>query len=297
MSAGRVGILATPDGAGSFTNGSVRMFPGNASIVHTLTDNATTGSPSNVVATTRVLENNAIVATLVCTSKSGRSCPVTLLLSDTNENHYNVDQEAGAAADSSVVWWRKENIHEALNPASASGSCDPHMPLQSVERTFAVDAHDNLAMANGSCLWYDPVTSPGMITSGDCTQPQGGWKWAGNASQGDIVHTASSTCLTSSLVLGACGATPWAQSPSGSANASHVYLSNTKGCIVVRPDNNNNTLGVALGVADASGVLVRGKTARVSITDASAGVTLSLSLKSGDAYTVLVGLQTLRDIG
>ena len=54
---------------------------------------------------------------------------------------------------------------------------------------------------------------------------------------------------------------------------------------------------VALGVADASGVLVRGKTARVSITDASAGVTLSLSLKSGDEYTVLVGLQTLRDIG
>jgi hypothetical protein len=53
------------------------MFPGNASIAHSLTD--ATGS-STVAATTRVLENNAVVTTLVCTSKSGAACPVELLL-------------------------------------------------------------------------------------------------------------------------------------------------------------------------------------------------------------------------
>jgi hypothetical protein len=66
---------------------------------------------------------------------------------------------------------------------------------------------------------------------------------------------------------------------------------------VVVPDNNNNTLGVAMGVADAAGALVPGKVARVSPTDASAGITLSLSLTAGAEYTLVVGLQTLRDLG
>jgi hypothetical protein len=78
-----------------------------------------------------------------------------------------------------------------------------------------------------------------------------------------------------------------------------VYLQTVakSGCLVVVPDNNNNTLGVSLGIADPTGTLVKGKTARVDATDASAGITLSLSLKSGTEYTLLVGLQTLRDIG
>jgi hypothetical protein len=62
------------------------------------------------------------------------------------------------------------------------------------------------------------------------------------------------------------------------------------------PDNNNNTLGVSVGVADSSGSLVKGTAAAVS-GDPSAGITLSLSLASGAEYTLLVGLQTLRDIG
>jgi len=36
-----------------------------------------------------------------------------------------------------------------------------------------------------------------------------------------------------------------------------------KDCLVVVPDNNNNTLGVALGVADADGSLVQGTAAQV----------------------------------
>jgi len=200
------------------------------------------------------------------------------------------------------VWWRKENLHEALNAAYV-GSCDPHVALQSVERSFTVAADGALKMVNGSCLWTDESAAPGMITSGDCDHPQGGWKWTGSASKGEIVHTASSKCLSASLSLGACGTTPWAQAPSASANASQVYLSTASGknkgtgCLVVVPDNNNNTLGVAVGVADAAGSLLPGKTARVSANDTSAGVSLSLSLKSGMEYTVLVGLQTLRDIG
>jgi hypothetical protein len=292
LSAGRVGFTITPPGTGAIANGSVHMFPGNASIVHTLT--GPTGDAS-VSATTRVLENNVIVTTLKCTSKSGGECPTTVLLSDTNKNHYGVDQYVGASPDNDLVWFRKENLHASLNPAYV-GSCDPHLPLQSTERRFTVGAGGDLRMVNGSCLWYDESTAPGMITSGACSQPQGGWKWNGNASMGDIVHTASSKCLLGAS-LGACGSTPWAQAPSGSANASHVYLNTSKGCLVVVPDNNNNTLGVALGVADAEGSLVRGKTARVNETEASAGITLSLSLKSGVEYTLLVGLQTLRDIG
>ena len=184
------------------------------------------------------------------------------------------------------MWWRKENLHEALNAAYV-GSCDPHVALQSVERSFTVAADGALKMVNGSCLWSDESAAPGMITSGDCDHPQGGWKWTGSASKGEIVHTASSKCLSGSLSLGACGTTPWAQAPSGSANASQVHLSTGSGknkgtgCLVVVPDNNNNTLGVAVGVADATGSLLPGKTARVSANDTSAGVSLSLSLKSG----------------
>ena len=180
------------------------------------------------------------------------------------------------------------------------------MPLQSTERAFVVDADGRLAMANGSCLWYDEVAAPGMVTSGACAPPSGAWAWNGSAARGDIVFVASpssSSCLVvgkgSSLVLGACGSAPWAQVPAGDGNASHVFLAAAggAGCVVVVPDNNNNTLGVAVGVADASGMLVSGAAARVSPTDPSAGMTLSLSLAPGVEYTLIVGLQTLRDMG
>lgn len=296
LSAGRVGILVTPPGAGAAVNGSVHMFPGNASIVHTLTDSA---GGASVAATTRVLENNVIVTTLTCASSTaGGACPATLLLSDTNRNYFGVQQTVGVAPDSTLVWWRKENLHAALNPAYI-GSCDPHLPLQSVERRFTIaPGSGDLRMVNGSCLWADEATASSLVTSGSCAAPQGGWRWTGNSSGGDIVHTASAKCLSASLSLGACGSMPWAQAPSGSDNSSEVYLSSgAKGCLVVVPDNNNNTLGVAVGLADDSGALVPGKVARVSATDPSAGVTLSLSLKVGVEYTVLVGQQTLRDIG
>ena len=298
LSAGRVGILITPPGSDNTRplNGSVHMFPGNASLAHTLTDHA---GENTVTATTRVLENNVVVTTLMCTSKSGAACPATLLLSDTDNNHFGVEQTVGfAAAGSNLVWWRKENLHAALNPAYV-GSCDPHLPLQSVERRFTIGAGGDLRMVNGSCLYISasPPQQPTIITSGACGASNE-WKWTGDATAGDIVHTASAKCLSASLSLGACGATPFAQVPSGSSNASEVYVSaGSKGCLVVVPDNNNNTLGVALGVADAEGALVRGKTALVSTTTPHQGVTLSLSLKSGAEYTLIVGLQTLRDMG
>jgi hypothetical protein len=169
LSAGRVGFLVTPPGSGNVVNGSVHMFPGNASIAHTLTAPA---GDASLTATTRVLENNAVVTTLVCMSKSGGACPATLLLSDTNGNHYGVEQSVGASSANDLVWWRKENLHAALNPAYL-GSCDPHLPLQSTERVFTVDsAHGDLRMANGSCLWSDEAAAPGIITSGACAAPQ-----------------------------------------------------------------------------------------------------------------------------
>lgn len=166
MSAGRVGILTTPPHAGTTVNGTVQVFPSNASVHSSLTDGA---GDATVVTTTRVLENNAIVTTLVCTSKSGGACPTTLLLSDTDKNHFGVPQAAGGSPDNTLVWLQKSNLHNALNPAYL-GSCDPHVPLQSVERRFTVGAGGDLRMANGSCLW--PVSNDSIITSGDCTHPQ-----------------------------------------------------------------------------------------------------------------------------
>lgn len=306
LSAGRVGFAITPPGAGTTVNASIHMFPGNASIVHTLNDPS---GDASVSATTRVLESNVIATELVCTSKLGGVCPTKLLLSDTNNNHFAVDQSVGSSPDRDLVWWRKENLHQALNPAYV-GSCDPHVPLQSTERRFTVGASGDLRMANGSCLWYDEYVAQDIITSGACSQPQGSWKWVGNASNGDVVHYPSSKCLmagdggVSKLKVGACGSMPWTQAPSGSANASHVYLAHSAGrgastpqCLIVVPDNNNNTLGVALGITDAQGSLLKGEIARVDEEEASAGISLSVSLRAGARYTLLVGVQTLRDTG
>lgn len=295
LSAGRVGLLVVPAGAGAATNGSVAIFPGNASIVHALTSSG----GASLVGATRVLENNVVATTLTCASASGGACTATLLLSDTDANHFHVAQDAGAASDGSLLWWRKENLHSALNPAYL-GSCNPLLPLQSVERSFTVDATGALAMANGSCLWSDEGAAPGIVTAGACAAPQGVWAWKGPPAAGDIVHVASARCLSGgpggALTLGACGPTPaWSQLPTGGG----MYLNATsgQGCVIVVPDNNNNTLGVAVGVADASGNLVRGTASRVSPADPSAGVTLSLTLAAGAEYTLLVGLQTLRDLG
>ena len=302
LSAGRVGILLQPPGTGPTANASVTMFPGNASITHALSSSG----GGSVVGATRVLENNAVVTTLTCTSPTGAPCPLTLLLSDTDANLYKVGQATGAEPDGSLVWWRKENLHSALNPAYL-GPCDPRLPLQSTERAFTVEpATGALALANGSCLWSDEASSPGMVTVGACAAPHGAWVWNGTAGSGNIVHTASAMCLGAlpkGLVLGPCGAAPWAQLPVMDGNASHAFFignssaGSSAGCIVAVPDNNNNTLGVALGVADASGSLLKGTTASVSASDPSAGITLTLSLASGAPYTLLVGLQTLRDFG
>ena len=99
LSAGRIGILLTPSDSGAASvNASVEMYPGNSTLMSTLI-----GSAGTVTASTRVLENNAVVTTLVCTSKSGAACPVELLLSDTDGNHYGVSQDAGAAPDNKLV--------------------------------------------------------------------------------------------------------------------------------------------------------------------------------------------------
>jgi hypothetical protein len=301
LSAGRVGILVIPAGAAETdrTNGTVAMFPGNSSIVHSLV--APGGAA--VAGSTRVLENNVLATTLVCRSPSGGACNVTVRLSDTNGNVYGVAQGLGASPDGTLVWWRKENLHTALNPAYL-GSCNPNLPLQSTERVFTVAAGSgNIVMANHSCLWSDEAAAPGMVTVGACVAPQGVWSWNGSTARGDIVHVASAMCLTATkggqVALGTCGTAPWSQLPAGDGNSSNVFISAAggAGCIVAVPDNNNNTLGVALGVADATGSLVSGTVERVSPTNPAEGITLSLSFASGAEYTLLVGLQTLRDIG
>ncbi len=259
MSAGRVGIHIDPAGGMiPSINGTVSMSPGNASISSSLVDAA--GGNAAVHLRTRVLENNVILTTLVCTSiDEAKGCTATFLLSDTDKNFYGLAQQSGASSDSAVIWWRKENLHATLNPAYL-GSCDPRVPLQSVERRFTVGGadEDDLRMFNQSCLWPSSSgngTSAVMtLTSGSCDEPNGHFKWIGG---GHILHVASNRCLSTSLKLVACVTTspPWKKVPSGGNNASVFYIAAATGdeeedqCMIVVPDNNNNTLGVALGLA------------------------------------------------
>ena len=174
LSAGRVGILLAPPAldagaapaSAAGLNASVEMFPGNASIVHTLTSGSAT-----VSATTRVLENNAVVTTLLCTAASGGACPVELLLSDTDENFFKVGQEAGAAPDGSLVWWRKENLHEALNGACESTTSLSNPPSRTISGSILTDCHvwlQTSAPATRTCLyslWSAASLSAQMVPS------------------------------------------------------------------------------------------------------------------------------------
>ena len=132
LSAGRVGIRAP---AGSY-NGSVQQRMSRGALSHALTSAAL-----DIVAETVVSEGNVILTTLSCQPKAGgaATCPLVLSLSDTNSNHFAVEQATGTAAAGTLIWWRKENLHEALNPAYL-GTCDPLTVLQSTQRAFVAGA-------------------------------------------------------------------------------------------------------------------------------------------------------------
>jgi hypothetical protein len=77
------------------------------------------------------------------------------------------------------------------------------------------------------------------------------------------------------------------------------FLQSAGGCLVAVPDNSNNTIVTAVSVIDETGSLVRSKTpaTAVNASHVDRGVTATVSLKSGATYTIVVAVQTLRDIG
>lgn len=265
--------------------------------------------------------NNIVITTLSCNA-GGPACPIDVTLSDSSNNDHRLQTYAGVdqsrsvchtpsthaqpslqdiafhAADASVtaaydslhsgsVWWRKENVHEASNPAYV-GSCDPFDALFSVERSFVVSTTDSmLSMNNGSCLWLDdPGASSSTVSTGSCNAPQGKWKWVphnegkeqyATNGTGDIVYAGlgvkedegsdSELCLSAHPGRGnvglavdgtGCGKGQWTFGI-GTVNSSLTqgYLglspsvgAHATGCLVVVPDNSNNTLAVATSLID-----------------------------------------------
>jgi hypothetical protein len=339
LSAGKIALRGP---AGDY-NGSVQQRMGEAALWHTLR-----GSVAQITAKTAVLENNVVHTTVVCEAPA--PCPLELTLSDTNRNHFRTTQTAGRAlalaggGSGSAVWWRKENLHDgqAINPAYL-GSCDPFQLLQSTQRSFVVGGNSSssnrLSMANGSCLWLadGANASDVLLSTGDCSQPQGCWEWrqhasaatddrTGGGAAGDIVHcgdasaahgqAAGATCLGAevhgrgasfTLSADACGQRLWSLNSSSGPASGYLALRSSLSvggpasskCMVVVPDNTNNSLGVALAVANtATGEILKAQTLSVvNDSDPSYGMALSVTLAPGVNYSVLTALQTLRDIG
>jgi hypothetical protein len=335
LSAGRVGVR----GPTHRYNGTVQQRIGSGALTHTLRSEAVTLTSETVIS-----EGNVILTSLRCDARGATAtsepptCAVALSLSDTNSNHFRVGQSTGSASGAggggSVIWWRKENLHQAINPAYL-GSCDPLRVLQSTQREFRVDPHTSrLSMANGSCMWaHDDTTGaarggPVTVTTGACSQPRGCWEYrAGDIlycgdSSGSAYTSQTQRCLGASstaqhssfsatapalfsLSPQACGQKLWALNQSEGRGRGFLSLRSGRGtgagsnsCLVVIPDNANNTLGVAVGMAEsATGRLVEGTPSVANSTDPSGGMVLMLELHSGVNYTMLTALQTLRDIG
>ena len=229
---------------------------------------------------------------------------------------------------SGSVWWRKENVHAASNAAYV-GSCDPFVALFSVERSFVVSKTDSiLAMNNGSCLWLDnPGANSSTVSTGSCSAPQGKWKWVSNStgnSTGDIVYVGakmgvdgspeSKICLSVHSDRGihivadasGCGAGQWTfgiETVNSTLTKGYLGVSSGGGCLIVVPDNSNNTLAVATLLVDvktgkppASLKLKPVETPGPSLLgNVSSGFTVIL--EPGGDYVLLTALLTLRDIG
>lgn len=282
---------------------------GQARLEHTL---ASLDNTTVVTGQTIAGENgtNAVLTTVTCTQTNGQDCQVTLTLRDCCRNNGGFPERYGGSK--SGIFFRKENLHSATNPAY-SGSCDANVLYYNVERSFQVDSSSGaLSMVNGSCLWVlDPDNAThSAITTGSCDQPQGKFVmqhngtivWAG-AAQG------ASLCLTSSVSLAPCSSssTTWTISTNASmpgylypASSSASVGDGGSNCVMVVPDNSNNTVSTAAMVfeRDSGAVVTAAKDpAPVNSSAIDQGIAYTVSLKSGVTYVVVSAVLTLRDIG
>ena len=324
-------VSAEDDAATEGWKGNVTQDLGNAKLLASLA-----GSNATVTAETIVTENNnnAVLTKVVCTMPGGVDCPVTITIADCCGNQKA--NKTGGSAGGSGVWIRKENLNDAVNAAQA-GSCNPDELHYNVQRTFSVDpVTQAFTMQNGSCPWVldaqDPTTS--AITTGDCGSPQGKWTfrqgnntsshtygtearggdsanitgqvvWSGATAFAKQSPMTDELCLSPgrySVGLAPCNSTgDWLLVGGSGPNAGYLMAApNMDQCLIVVPDNSNNTLASAVTVVESvSGAVVPAKSAPrpVNASVPSEGSEYSVVLKSGVEYTMITSVMTLRDIG
>lgn len=297
----------------------------------------TSDSPSMNMSTI-VGENNLVITTLTCVGNSSGAtkvpdCDVDFNLGDTSGNHYKLEEMAGLITNGSlpIVFFRKENLHGETNAAWV-GTCNPEVYLYSVEREFTVDKDTGkFSFRNGSCLWIadaDPSNITQVpISTGACDDPKGQWAWVpfnSTEQRGDIMFKggafssddSTSYCLTTGgrssdvrVTSDACGKGMWSfNSSSGDLSGYLQYSSensNGDSCLIVIPDNSNNTLGVAVTLIDQEtnappqGLKPKKFQPPASypsgLVNVSTGFTATL--KQGKTYLLITAILTLRDIG
>eukprot|EP00040_Diaphanoeca_grandis_P034835 m.217461 g.217461 ORF g.217461 m.217461 type:complete len:1044 (-) comp33236_c0_seq11:690-3821(-) len=297
--------LAAPTLTVSLGNGSygsnVTQNIGEATLsaVMKLKDNSTV-----FTADTIATEGNTstVLTSIVCTRTDGADCDVTLSLRGCCGTTDLITQVGGS---DDGIWLRKENLHVSTNEAY-TGSCDPNVLLYNLERRFVVAPTTGvLTMQNGSCPWVlepeNATASP--ITTGDCSSAQGQWLLRA----GEVVWKGGATelCLSGEVTLGPCGnsSTQWVLNNSTGRTAGYLSAGGdfTKpSCLLIVPDNTNNTLGSATTVIDSTtNTVVKGKTsgAAVNATNPSDGAVYTVALTSGKKYTIVTTVVTLRDVG
>lgn len=248
----------------------------------------------------------AVFSSIVCIpSISSSSCDVELTLRE-NGGKSDLVTRIGAWQPSSGIFLRKENLHHATNVAWTA-SCDDDILYYNTERSFVLSGNKStLSMANGSCPWVLDAQSPSTstISTGACSELQGQWAWLANGTEGlGLVNwvggASSALCLQGG---DAASLVPCSRAPLWLMNSSTGFLEDTAGggCLMVVPDNANNTLGVGVVVAEtSSGSIVPAASAPVPVnmSNLAEGIRYTVSLAAGTNYTVIMSLVTLRDVG
>ena len=295
--------------------GNVTQDMGNARVTAVMAgaDNSSSLTTSYIAG-----ENgtNAILTTITCRRREA-GCEVDLILHGCCGTNPLVSAAGGSDSE---IWIRKENLRTTTNPAY-TGSCNADQLYYNIQRSFQVSSTDQtFTMTNGSCPWVlDPANATHSdITTGACNQPQGKWTWHANANatmlpapaaaSGQIVWTGGASnalCLSTGAKLVACTAgasTIWTLHSGGPTDGFLSASTNLSagGCLMVVPDNSNNTLASATTIVETvSGKVLVGKGPAVLInaSNPSLGVRYSVTLEAGVSYTIVTAVMTLRDVG
>eukprot|EP00045_Choanoeca_perplexa_P010948 m.113885 g.113885 ORF g.113885 m.113885 type:complete len:1025 (-) comp15458_c0_seq1:111-3185(-) len=280
---------------------NITQHLGSAKLTHVLRsiDNLTTLSGETIVGEAG---SNAVLTTLICDRQRSTTCPLTITLRDCCNNNGGFAEYSGGT--SSSIFFRKENLQSAVNGAR-TGSCNPLDLYYNVERQFVIK-DSVLTMSNGSCPWVlqPNNVSSSPITTGSCTQPQGQWHYKPVNGAGNITWVGGQSLGHAGLCLQ--GGTIARVVPCSKSTATWVYntsrgyLQSGGSCLMVVPDNTNNTLATAAVVLQAdTGKVVRASSPprQVNSSNPASGITYTVPLTPGVEYVIVTAVMTLRDIG